>query len=53
MPKSKTALMGLLVVCITIICITWLMRDSLCEVHFTNDNTDFLATFVVYETTVK
>ncbi len=53
MPKSKTALMDLLVVCITILLGIWLVRDSLCEVRFTNDHTDFLAKFVVYETTVK
>ncbi|HHB1579629.1 Hok/Gef family protein [Vibrio parahaemolyticus] len=51
MPKNNTALAGLIVLCITILCGLWLMRDSLCEVRYQNGSTSFLAHFVVYETT--
>jgi len=50
MPKSKTALMGLIVICTTILCGLWIVRDSLCEVRYKDEGTDFLARFVVYET---
>ncbi|MFA0156837.1 Hok/Gef family protein [Vibrio sp. 10N.261.46.A3] len=49
MPKSKIALMGLVVVCITVLCGLLIVRDSLCEVRYKDGNTDFLARFVVYE----
>ncbi|HBC3388373.1 TPA: Hok/Gef family protein, partial [Vibrio parahaemolyticus] len=29
MPRNKTALLGLIVICITILCFTWITRDSL------------------------
>ena len=49
MPKSKTALMGLVVICFTVLCGLLIVRDSLCEVRYTDGSTDFLARFVVYE----
>ncbi|HBC3568522.1 TPA: Hok/Gef family protein [Vibrio parahaemolyticus] len=53
MPKSKTALTGLIVICCTILVGLWIVRDSLCEVRYKDAHTDFLARFVVYETLVK
>ncbi|ENM5730732.1 Hok/Gef family protein [Vibrio mimicus] len=53
MPKSKTALMGLVVICITVLVGLWIVRDSLCEVRYQDAHTDFLARFVVYEPMVK
>ncbi|WP_081324717.1 Hok/Gef family protein [Vibrio splendidus] len=53
MPKSKTALAGLVVICITVLVGVWLVRNSLCEVCYKDAHTDFLARFVVYETMVK
>ncbi|MCW8336548.1 Hok/Gef family protein [Vibrio paucivorans] len=50
MPKNKTALPGLIVLCVTFLCGLWLVRDSLCEVRYQNGSTRFLAQFVVYET---
>ena len=50
MPKNNTALAGLIVLCVTILCGLWMVRDSLCEVRYQNGNTSFLAHFVVYET---
>ncbi|ENY3838634.1 Hok/Gef family protein [Vibrio vulnificus] len=44
MPRSKTALLGLIVVCITILCFTWLLRDSLCGLQFRDGNTVISAT---------
>ncbi|EHH1077213.1 Hok/Gef family protein [Vibrio parahaemolyticus] len=49
MPKNKTALAGLIVLCITFLCGLWLVRDSLCEVRYQDGSTSFLAHFVVYE----
>ncbi|MFV8433924.1 Hok/Gef family protein [Vibrio owensii] len=49
MPKSKTALAGLTVICITALVGLWIVRDSLCEVQYKDENTNFLARFVVYE----
>ncbi|WP_422126104.1 Hok/Gef family protein [Vibrio lentus] len=48
MPKSKTALMGLTVVCMTILCSLWIVRDSLCEFRYEDKNVNFLAT-LAYE----
>lgn len=53
MPKNKTALAGLIVLCFTFLCSLWLVRDSLCEVRYQNGSTHFLANFVVYETAVR
>ena len=35
MPKSKTALVGLIVICLTVtlIALTWMLQDSLCELR--------------------
>ncbi|MBY3790701.1 Hok/Gef family protein [Photobacterium carnosum] len=44
----KTALMGLIVICITILSFTWMVRDSLCELQIKDGNTVFLAT-LAYE----
>ena len=52
MPKSKTALAGLVVICITILCGLWIIRDSVCEIHYKEGSTDVQARFVVYETTM-
>ena len=49
MPKSKIALMGLVVICFTVLCGLFIVRDSLCEVRYKDGSTDFLARFVVYE----
>ncbi|MFA0657500.1 Hok/Gef family protein [Vibrio splendidus] len=48
MPKSKTALMGLTVVCMTILCSLWIVRNSLCEFRYEDKNVNFLAT-LAYE----
>lgn len=53
MPKNKTALAGLIVLCVTFLCSLWLVRDSLCEVRYQDGGTSFLAQFVVYETAVR
>ncbi|WP_083824897.1 Hok/Gef family protein [Vibrio ichthyoenteri] len=50
MPKNNSSLVGLVVICFTILCALWLVRDSLCEVRYQNGSTSFLAHFVVYET---
>ncbi|KJF93339.1 Hok/Gef family protein [Photobacterium leiognathi] len=44
----KTALIGLIVICVTILCFTWMVRDSLCELQIKDGNTVFLAT-LAYE----
>nr|WP_017111692.1 Hok/Gef family protein [Vibrio tasmaniensis] len=50
MPRSKIALMGLMVICFTILCGLLIVRDSLCEVRYKDGRTDLSARFVVYET---
>ena len=44
----KTALIGLIVICITILSFAWMVRDSLCELQIKDGNTVFLAT-LAYE----
>ncbi|WIG83767.1 Hok/Gef family protein (plasmid) [Photobacterium damselae] len=44
----KTVLMGLIVICITILCFTWMVRDSLCELQIKDGKTVFLVT-LAYE----
>ncbi|MGD6735488.1 Hok/Gef family protein (plasmid) [Photobacterium leiognathi subsp. mandapamensis] len=44
----RTALIGLIVICITILSFTWMVRDSLCELQIKDGNTVFLAT-LAYE----
>ncbi|WP_082041640.1 Hok/Gef family protein [Vibrio jasicida] len=48
MPKSKTALLGLIVICLTVLCFTWMVRGSLCELQFKDGNSVISAT-LVYE----
>ncbi|WP_150143363.1 Hok/Gef family protein [Candidatus Enterovibrio escicola] len=45
---QQTALIGLIVICITILSFTWMVRDSLCELQIKDGNTVFLAT-LAYE----
>ncbi len=47
MPR-KFALSGLIVICITILLFTLLMRDSLCELRIKQGNTE-IAVFLNYE----
>ncbi|PQJ58460.1 protein hokC [Vibrio jasicida] len=49
MPKNKTALAGLIVLCFTFLCGRWIVRDSLCVVRYQDGRTSVLAQFVVYE----
>jgi hypothetical protein len=49
MPKNKTALAGLVVLCFTLLCGLLIVRDSLCEIRYQNKSTSFLVHFVVYE----
>ncbi len=53
MPKNKTALAGLIVLCFTFWCGLWLVRAPFCEVRYQDGGTSFLAQFVVYETAVR
>ncbi|ANC00433.1 MULTISPECIES: Hok/Gef family protein [Vibrio] len=48
MPKQKTALLSLIVICLTLLGFTWMVRDSLCELQVRNGNSVFLAT-LAYE----
>ncbi|EHJ9985278.1 TPA: Hok/Gef family protein [Vibrio parahaemolyticus] len=50
MPKTKTALAGLIVLCLTLLCGLWMVRDTLCDIHYQDDHSRFEANFVVYET---
>ena len=45
---QRNALLGVLVVCITIVVIIWMTRDSLCELHVKQGNTD-IAVKLAYE----
>ncbi|WP_305817405.1 Hok/Gef family protein [Photobacterium leiognathi] len=40
----STALIGLIVICITILSFTWMVRDSLCELQIKDGSTVFQAT---------
>ncbi|TVO39896.1 Hok/Gef family protein [Vibrio algivorus] len=44
----KTALIGLIVICITILSFTWMVRDSLCGLEVKSGGSVFLAT-LTYE----
>ncbi len=48
MPENKTALYGLITVCMTVLCALWIIRDSLCEFEYHNAHTNVLAT-LAYE----
>ncbi len=50
MPTNKTALTGLIVLCVTALCALWMVQDSLCDVRYQDEHTHFEANFVVYET---
>ncbi len=45
MPRNKMALLGLMVICMTILCFTWMARGSLCELHFKDGYSVISATF--------
>ncbi|TVO39905.1 Hok/Gef family protein [Vibrio algivorus] len=45
--KYKT--INLVVICITLLIVLFLYKDSLCGVHFQNGGIGFDATFVTYE----
>ncbi len=47
MPK-RTLLLGLLMICMTLLIFTWMVRDSLCELRFRQDHTE-LAAVLAYE----
>ena len=47
MPQ-KYLLFGLIVICFTILLFTWMVRDSLCELHFRQEKTE-LAAVLAYE----
>ena len=43
MPNKKYALLGLITVCITVLCALWMVRSSLCELEYRTANTNVLA----------
>lgn len=47
---GKSALFGLLVLCITVLLVVVLSRDDLCEVTLKYGSTELKATLVAYET---
>ncbi|WP_152083437.1 Hok/Gef family protein [Enterobacter oligotrophicus] len=47
MPKH-TLLLGLFLICTTLLIFTWMVRDSLCELHFRQEKTE-LAAVLAYE----
>lgn len=47
MPQ-KFCITGLVVICFTILIFTWMVRDSLCELHIKGGNTE-LAAVLAYE----
>lgn len=53
MPKTRNALLGLIVLCITLLCSLWLVKDSLCEFQYQKGDLNVLVHFVVYETAVR
>ncbi|EGU34089.1 Hok/Gef family protein [Vibrio scophthalmi] len=48
MPRNKTALRSLIVICLTILCFTWMTRGTLCGLHFKDGNSVISAT-LAYE----
>ncbi|ETS33597.1 MULTISPECIES: Hok/Gef family protein [Photorhabdus] len=46
--SRKLLLYGLVVVCLTLLAFTWLVRDSLCEIRIQQANMEFAA-FLNYE----
>lgn len=49
MPRSKTALVGLIVICITLITLTWMLQGSLCELRVQGGHVLTLALTLAYE----
>jgi protein HokA len=47
MPK-RTLLLSLFLICTTLLIFTWMVRDSLCELHFRQEKTE-LAAVLAYE----
>ncbi|HDR2792104.1 MULTISPECIES: Hok/Gef family protein [Enterobacter] len=47
MPK-RTLLLSLFLICTTLLIFTWMVRDSLCELHFRQDKIE-LAAVLAYE----
>ena len=47
MPK-RNLLYGLMVICFTVLIFTWMVRDTLCELHLKRGNTEFAA-ILAYE----
>ncbi len=47
MPK-RTLLLGLFLICTTLLIFTWMVRDSLCELHFRQEKTG-LGAVLAYE----
>ncbi len=42
MPK-RNLLYGLMVICFTVLIFTWMVRNTLCELHLKRGNTEFAA----------
>ena len=40
---SRKLLYSLMVVCLTLLVFTWIVRDSLCEIRINQGNTEFTA----------
>lgn len=48
MMPQRTFLMMLIVICVTILCFVWMVRDSLCGLRLQQENTVLVAT-LAYE----
>ncbi|MET2956657.1 Hok/Gef family protein [Vibrio harveyi] len=44
MPKSTIAFASLVVVSFTLLCSLWIVRHSLCDVHYLDERVDFQVT---------
>ncbi len=49
MPQTKTALAGLMVICLTLITLTWLLQGTLCELQVQGGDVLTLALKLAYE----
>lgn len=49
MPRTKTALVGLIVICLTLVTLTWILRGSLCELRVQGGHVLSLALTLAYE----
>ena len=45
MPK-RTLLLGLFLICTTLLIFTWMVRDSLCALHFRQEKTELAAVWL-------